>query len=99
MSFSVSANMRSFPLGNLLGPDATSKLRPQSAEEEFLEIAKKSPLERLRDKILEDMKMSEEDIAAMSPEDRQVVEGEIKRRMMEALQASTDTGKVIDKTA
>lgn len=98
MSFSVSANMRSFPLTSQLGASA-NPLLPKSAEEEFLEIAKKSPLERLRDKILEDMKMSEEDIAAMSPEDRQVVEDEIKRRMMEALEASTDTGKVVDKTA
>ena len=99
MSLSVSASMRSFPLSNLLGPDATSKLTPRTAEEEFLEIAQKSPLERLRDKILEDMKMSEGDLAQMDPEARTAVEDEIKRRMMEALQASTDTGKVVDKTA
>ena len=99
MSLSISASMRSFPLSNLLGPDATSKLGPKSAEEQFLEIARKSPLERLRDKILEDMKMSEDDVAKMEPEARQAVEDEIKRRMMEALQASTETGKVLDKTA
>ena len=99
MSFSVSANMRSFPLSNLLSLNGSGQPQPGSAEEEFLEIARKSPLERLRDKILEDMKMSEEDVARMTPEDRQVVEDEIKRRMMEALQASTDTGKVVDKTA
>ena len=99
MSLSVSASMRSFPLSNLLGPDATSKLTPRTAEEEFLEIAQKSPLERLRDKILEDMKMSEADVAGMTPDDRQVVEDELKRRMMEALQASTETGAVVDKTA
>ena len=99
MSLSISASMRSFPLSNLLGPDATSKLGPKSAEEQFLEIARKSPLERLRDKILEDMKMSEDDVAKMEPEARQAVEDEIKRRMMEALQASAETGKVLDKTA
>ena len=99
MSLSISASMRSFPLSNLAGPDATSKLGPKSAEEQFLEIARKSPLERLRDKILEDMKMSEDDVAKMEPEARQAVEDEIKRRMMEALQASTETGKVLDKTA
>ncbi|KRA41763.1 hypothetical protein ASD80_12055 [Devosia sp. Root635] len=99
MSFSVSANMRSFPLSNLLGTKDSAPLQPKTAEEEFLEIAQKSPLERLRDKILEDMKMSEADVAGMTPEDRQVVEDEIKRRMMEALQASADTGKVVDKAA
>ena len=99
MSLSISASMRSFPLSNLLGPDATSKHGAKSAEEQFLEIARKSPLERLRDKILEDMKMSEDDVAKMEPEARQAVEDEIKRRMMEALQASAETGKVLDKTA
>ena len=99
MSLSISASMRSFPLSNLLGPEATNKHGPKSAEEQFLEIAKKSPLERLRDKILEDMKMSEDDVAKMEPEARQAVEDEIKRRMMEALQASAETGKVLDKTA
>ena len=99
MSLSISASMRSFPLSNLLGPEATSKLGPKSAEEQFLEIARKSPLERLRDKILEDMKMSEDDVAKMEPEARQAVEDEITRRMMEALQASTETGQVLDKTA
>ncbi|KQX35557.1 hypothetical protein ASD04_12230 [Devosia sp. Root436] len=100
MSFSVSANMRSFPLSNQrLGTSDSSPLQPKSPEEEFLELAKKSPLERLRDKILEDMKTSEADLAQMEPEARQVVEDEIKRRMMEALQAGNEAGKVVDKTA
>lgn len=100
MSLSVISSIRSFPLGAPLGARAgsTTPLQ-QSAEEEFLEIARKSPLERLRDKILEDMKMSEGDVARMTPEDRQVVEDEIKRRMLEALQASAETGAVVDKTA
>ena len=97
MSLSISATMRSFPLASQLG--GTSQLKPKSAEEEFLEIARKSPLERLRDKILEDMKMSESDLAQMEPEARQAVEDEIKRRMMEALQASTEAGAMVDKTA
>ena len=97
MSLSISATMRSFALTSQLS--GTSEFKPPSAEEEFLEIARKSPLERLRDKILEDMKMSESDLAQMEPEARQAVEDEIKRRMMEALQASTEIGAVVDKTA
>jgi hypothetical protein len=93
--------MRSFPLSNLLSAKGgdNSPVQPKTAEDEFLEIARKSPLERLRDKILEDMKMSQEDVAKMTPEDRQVVEDEIKRRMMEALQGSSEAGAVVDKTA
>ena len=72
---------------------------PSSIEQEFLEIAQKSPIERLRDKILDDLKTSEEALAQMEPEERQAVEDEIKRRMQEALQASTGTGVAIDKTA
>jgi len=97
MSFSISANMRSFPLASQLG--STSPFKLKSAEEEFLEIAKKSPLERMRDKIMEDMKVDQDSIAKMSPEQQQAVEDEIKRRVMEALQASTDSGQVVDKKA
>jgi TPP-dependent pyruvate/acetoin dehydrogenase alpha subunit len=99
MSPSVSANMRSFPLSNLRGADATSKLGPKSAEEEFFVVARKSPLERLRDKILEDMKTSEEAIAQMEPEARTAMEDEIKRRMLEALQGLSEAGAMVDKTA
>ena len=98
MSFSISANMRSFPLTSQQS-GSPSPLQPRSAEDEFLEIARKSPLERLRDRILADMKTTEEALAQMDPEGRQAVEDEIKRRMQEALQASTETGAVVDKTA
>lgn len=96
MSLSISAIMRSPPLTHL---SSTSALKPGSAEEEFLEIAKKSPLERLRDKVLEDMKVSESDLARMEPEARSAIEDEIKRRMLEALQGTSEAGAVVDKTA
>lgn len=97
MSLSISATMRSFSLASQVS--GMSQLKPKSAEEEFLEIAKKSPLERLRDKILEDMKTSEADLAQMEPEARTAVEDEIKRRMLEALQGSTEAGQMVDKSA
>ena len=98
MSLSISATMRSFPLASPLG-GGTRPAQPDSAEAEFLEIARKSPLERLRDKILEDMKMSEADIAKMTPQDRQVAEDEIRKRMLEALQGGSEAGAMVDKTA
>ncbi len=100
MALSVISSMRSFPLGDPLSSKVgTTAPLKKSAEEEFLEIARKSPLERLRDKILEDMKVSESDLAAMKPEERQAIEDEIKRRMMEALQGSSEAGAMVDKTA
>ena len=97
MSLSISATMRSFALTSQLS--GTSEFKPPSAEEEFLEIARKSPLERLRDKILEDLKTSEADLAQMEPEARTAVEDEIKRRMLEALQGTSEAGAMVDKTA
>lgn len=99
MSLSVQSSMRSFQLSNLLSAKGGESVQPKTAEDEFLEIAKKSPLERLRDKILEDMKLSAEDVAKMEPEARQAIEDEIKRRMLEALQGSSEAGAVVDKTA
>lgn len=72
---------------------------PSEAERQFLEISKKPPLERLRDKILEDMKTSDEQIAQMEPEERQAIEEEIARRMKEALNGnSTQSGAQVDKS-
>ena len=99
MSLSVQSSMRSFKLSDLLSAKGGTPFQPKTTEEEFLEIAKKSPLERLRDKILEDMKMSEDDVAKMEPEARSAVEEEIKRRMLEALQGTSEAGAVVDKSA
>lgn len=101
MSFSVTASMRSFPLLSPLAPAGSEKaeeLSPrQSIEEEFLEIARKSPAERLRDKILEELETSEEALAQMDAEARTAMEVEIKRQMMEQLQVAPEPGQLVDK--
>lgn len=101
MTYSISANMRSFPLSSPLTPPHGEKADRlvRSVEQEFLEIASKSPLERLREEIMEDMKVDEGEIAKLEPQARQPIEDEIKRRMMEALQGADDSGRVIDKLA
>ena len=43
----------------------------------FLEIAKKTPTERFRDQILKAKGLTEEDVAAMTPEKREALEKEI----------------------
>lgn len=104
MSFSISESLRSFPrpLSGQLKAEPEHFKAPLEAtgiEQQFLEIARKSPLERMRDKIMEDMKLSDDSLAQMDTETRTAVEDEVKRRMMETLGASTDTGQLIDKSA
>ena len=104
MSLSISESLRSFPRppsGRLKAEPEHFKvpLEATGIEQQFLEIARKSPIERMRDKIMEDMKLSDDSLAAMDSESRQAVEDEIKRRMMEALEASTETGQLVDKSA
>lgn len=73
---------------------------PSESERAFLEISQKSPIERLRDKVLADMKTSEEQMAQMAPEERQTIEDEIQRRMKDALDAGTRTsGSRVDQLA
>jgi TPP-dependent pyruvate/acetoin dehydrogenase alpha subunit len=78
----------------------TESLKP-SAKEEFLEYARMSPAERLRAQILEEMKLSEDAVAAMEPEARATVEDEIKKRMLEALTGkdNVEPGSMLDMTA
>lgn len=78
----------------------TNQIKP-SAEEEFLEIARMSPAERLRMQILESMGMSEDSVASMDPEARDAIEDEISRRMMEALTGKDDAepGSLVDMMA
>ncbi|MCR6636059.1 hypothetical protein [Devosia sp.] len=78
----------------------TNPIKP-SAEEEFLEIARMSPAERLRMQILESMGMSEDSVASMDPEARDAIEDEISRRMMQALTGKDDAepGSLVDMMA
>lgn len=78
----------------------TSELKP-NVEEEFLEIARMSPAERLRMQILESMNLSEDSVASMDPEARDAIEDEISRRMMQALTGKDDAepGSLVDMMA
>lgn len=80
--------------------NVTNQIKP-SAEEEFLEIARMSPAERLRMQILESMGTSEDSVASMDPEAREAIEDEISRRMMQALTGKDDAepGSLVDMMA
>lgn len=54
-------------------------------EDEFLELSKKTYAERIREQYLEEHGLTEEDVKAMSPEDREAVEAEIREAILEAM--------------
>ena len=53
--------------------------------DQFLEYMQKSPEERLRDKILKALGVTEEDIANMSPDERMAIEKKIKDIIKETM--------------
>jgi hypothetical protein len=61
-------------------PPATFKA--PTATDIFLEEARKSPMERMREQILEELGLSEDALAQMSPEERRATEDKI-RQMIE----------------
>jgi hypothetical protein len=69
------------PSASLLpGAPATASL-----EQQFLDYAKMSPIERMRANILKSMNLTESDVANMSPQEQQKVEDIIKEKIKEQL--------------
>ncbi len=80
---------------------ATSLPKPSSqiddAITQFLEYQKMTPEEKLRDAILKKLGMTEEDIAALSPEERAKIEEKIKDMMKEEIENKmAEKGILID---
>lgn len=68
------------------------------AKSEFLKWAHMTPAERMRANLLSSMGLTEDDVAAMSPEDRKKVEDKL-RELIEAKvkQSAEKTGQLVDK--
>ena len=64
---------------------APAKVYRSEAARELAEYADKSVAERVRDAILKDMGLTEDDLKAMDPEKRAAIEDEIARRMKAVL--------------
>jgi hypothetical protein len=60
--------------------------------EEFLKEAKKSPIERLREAYLKAHNMSEADLAALPPAERQSIEDDIRKSIQEAMKKQPKQG-------
>ncbi|HTI66584.1 MAG TPA: hypothetical protein VL460_03435 [Caulobacteraceae bacterium] len=73
-----------------------------TAVSDFLNYANETPAQRMRDAILKSMGLSEDDLKAMSPEQRQAVENTIRERIKDAAEEAAKKGKtglVADVTA
>jgi hypothetical protein len=69
-----------------------------SPEEAFLKFAKMSPAEKIRYLFLQEHGLTEDDLKAMSPADREAIEAKIRERIKEAMKQSTEkkTGLIAD---
>ncbi|MCK8782608.1 hypothetical protein M0654_21810 [Rhizobium sp. NTR19] len=54
-------------------------------EDEFMDLASKSFAERIREQYLDAHGLTEDDLKAMSPEDREAIEAEIRKAILEAM--------------
>lgn len=86
-------------------PDASAAARDSGAAtavSDFLNYAKETPGQRMRDAILKSMGLSEQDLQNMSPEKRKAVEGAIAQKIKDAAERAAKEGKtglVTDVTA
>ena len=78
----------------------TKPAAPSAAEQAFNDYAKKTPAEKMRESILGAMGLTEEQLKAMSPKDREALEAKIreimKHKIEEAMEKKDKTGVLVD---
>jgi len=72
---------------------APTQKSSRTAAEELAEYLRKSPAEHMRDAILKEMGLTEDDLAAMPPEKRKVIEDTIAAKIKEKLLEHSDVAK------
>jgi pyrroline-5-carboxylate reductase len=65
--------------------DEPAQLAEMSATEKFLEEARKSPIERMREQVLESLGLTEEALAQMPPQERRAAEDKIRELIEEKI--------------
>ncbi|MGB9990033.1 hypothetical protein [Pseudoduganella rhizocola] len=90
---SAAASARNYTLSE-------TTLKPKTAAQELDEYVKMTPEQRMRADLLKKLGMTEEELAAMSPEERQAAEAKIAELTKELLQHSGERkGSTIDTSA
>lgn len=67
-----------------------AQARKQALRDELQEYLNKSPAEHMRDAIMKEMGITEEELQAMPPEKREAIEADIARKMRERLLAKDE---------
>lgn len=95
--FTVAASMTS----GRLDASTQAKVQAKTPETEFLEYAQKSPAERIRDAILKEMGLTEEQLDGMGAEQREAMEKAIAEKLKEKIEQQADKrpGMVVDFSA
>lgn len=78
-------------LQSLDDPAETAPAEP-SAADKFLEEARKSPIERMREQILQELGLTEEGLAGLPPDERRAAEDKIRAMVEERLRQASGAG-------
>jgi hypothetical protein len=81
--------------------DPLSAAPAKSAKDEFMDYAKLTPAQKMRAAMLAKMGVTEEQLKAMSPEERQKIEDQIKKQIKEQVQndPAMKKGSLVDVSA
>lgn len=72
--------------------DEPKPVEPPSATDIFLEEAQKHPMERLREQIMQELGISEEDLAQLPPEEKRAMEDKIRQMIEQKLREGMNAG-------
>jgi hypothetical protein len=70
----------------------TVEIKPPSIEDQFLAEARKSPMQRMREQIMKELGITEEQLNAMPPEEKQAMEDRIRQLIEEKIREAHNAG-------
>ncbi|MDP9808835.1 hypothetical protein J2W42_001677 [Rhizobium tibeticum] len=73
------------------GTEDPAKARHDAVVSEFTDLANKTPAERIRDQILQRLGLTEDDLKAMPPEEREAIEKQIADELKRQLTGDDDS--------
>lgn len=77
-------------LQSLIEPETPKEMSPT---EIFLAEARKTPMERMREQILEELGLTEDALTQMSPEERRIAEDKIREMIEEKIRQAMNAGE------
>ncbi len=89
------------PAATGAGSKASATTAPKSAADQFLEYAQMSPAQRMRASILDDMGLTDDDIAKMDADKRAAINDQVAQQIRDKADQSAQkqTGMIVDVSA